>query len=148
MVANGAERHADVSSRQVTLIRPFRVESGKVTVVLLGFHGMHLLPTEEQDSYQVAPDIKVFAEEPTLREEPSSDSRLDTSAAVDAHVVTVEVEGLVQKLGRDALVVQRKLILLAPDVEIYGKLEVGRMVIVEAVVRPDHTFVARRIEVK
>ncbi|MFQ5873394.1 MAG: DUF5666 domain-containing protein, partial [Dehalococcoidia bacterium] len=147
----------------ITRIRPFHVEPGQVTVVLLNFNGRSLLTTDQGGDYHVTPDVNVYTEEPAQHEKPSQetppDSAPDTGLAtdetglvaptdIDGPIAIVVVEGVIQKRDRNAIVVQGKPILLAPDVEVHGVLEVGRIVRVEVVVLEDHTFVARRIQVR
>ncbi|MFQ5873247.1 MAG: DUF5667 domain-containing protein, partial [Dehalococcoidia bacterium] len=55
VVANGVERQARISNSLVTLTRPFHVESGEVTVVLLSFSGKSLLTTDQRGDYHVTP---------------------------------------------------------------------------------------------
>jgi hypothetical protein len=158
VVAGGQEHQARVPGGHISLTRPFRVEEGKTTVVLLDFDGERSLQVTGRGEYILTPVIRVFAQEPPeqsgqrgrkqdekLREPKGKGTRLEESRA---HQVKAEVEGVVESVTTDSLVVAGKRIFIAPDSQVKDAIEPGQRVQVEVVVQSDGTFLARKIEVE
>jgi hypothetical protein len=158
VVAGGQEHQARVPSGRISLTRPFRVEEGKTTVVLLDFDGGQSLRVTGSGEYILTPVVRVFTQEPPeqsgqrdrkqdekLREPRGKGTRLEESRA---HQVKAEVEGVVEAVTTDSLVVAGKRIFIAPDTQVKDAVEPGQWVQVEVVVQSDGTFLARKIEVE
>jgi hypothetical protein len=158
VVVGGQEHQARVPSGQISLTRPFRVEEGKTTVVLLDFDGEQSLRVTGSGEYILTPVVRVFTQEPPeqrgqrsreqdkkLREPRGKGTRLEESRA---HQVKAEVEGVVETVATDSLVVAGKRIFIAPGTQVKDAVEPGQRVEVEVVVQSDGTFLARKIEVE
>ena len=56
----GAARPVTIPTKQLRLLRPFRVNEGETTIVLLDFDGPRSLRVSEKGDYVLAPRIHVF----------------------------------------------------------------------------------------
>jgi hypothetical protein len=155
IVAGGQEHQARVPSGHISLSRPFRVEEGKTTVVLLDFDGGQSLRITGRGDYILTPVVRVLAEEPVDqsrergRERERKPRREGTQLKERrAHQIKVEVEGIVEATSSDSLVVAGKRIFIVPDTQVEGTVEPGQRVEVEVVVQSDGTFLARKIEIE
>ncbi len=150
---------AKVPSERLDLIRPFRVEEGKTTEVRLDFDGLRSLKLTGQDEYIMKPVVRVFVKEPSEADQASqagqakgqpqtSRKELERSAKVQAPKVRIELEGVVEAVTVDSLTVKGKLISLSPDTKIDGPPEVGKIAKIEALIQPDGTLLATKIEME
>jgi hypothetical protein len=159
----GVAIQARVPSGFVSLARPFRVEEGKTTVVLLDFHGAQSLQVIGQQEYIMAPRAIVLVREPDertnrpgkeaerrqeqSRDEGRGEERPDNPQRTEPAETRMELEGSIEALSSNLLTVRGKRIVIDSDTVIRGAAEVGKRVEVRVMSRPDGTLVAVRIEV-
>ncbi|MBI4336356.1 MAG: DUF4382 domain-containing protein [Chloroflexi bacterium] len=159
-VKDGQEYAVVVPSGQISLTRPFSVVEGQTTVVLLDFNSAQSLKTTGQGEYTLSPQVRLLAEEPREREQSIDKGkkkpadRGEEAAQRGKGLVpetrkpprNVEIEGIVEVLSEETLVVQGQRINISPNVKTEGHLESGQHVKVEAVPQADGAFLA--VEVK
>jgi hypothetical protein len=127
-------------------------------VVLLDFDGAQSLRVTGRGEYILTPVVRVFTQEPVeqrrqgerdkeqkLREPTGKSTRLEESRA---HQVKAEVEGVVEAVTTDSLLVAGKRIFIAAGTQVEDAVESGQWAQVEVVVQSDGTFLARKIEVE
>ncbi|MDP2954041.1 MAG: DUF5666 domain-containing protein, partial [Chloroflexota bacterium] len=159
MVA-GVEHEAKVPSGRLELARPLRVEEGKRTVVLLDFDSAASLRVTGRDQYTLVPRVTVLAHEPGQekrqpdkgkekeRDDEGSKGQGKGPQRPEAPQVRVDIDGVVEALTADSLVVRGKPILITASTEVKEALEKGRRVKVRAVSQPDGTLIATKIDVE
>lgn len=162
VVANGQAHPAIVPSGYLNLVRPFRVEEGQTTVVLLDFEGAESVQMAGRDDYILTPRVRVLAHEPETRPagRPGRPSRDEKPRERDeqprggapagppqlgAEEIIAEMEGAIEALAQDSLVVRGKRVDINEQTRVDISLEVGSRVIVEARGQPDGSLLALSI---
>ncbi len=159
VVANGQAHQAIVPSGHLDLVRPFRVEEGQTTVVLLDFEGAESIKMAGRDDYILAPRVRVLAQEPeTLPPDRPSrggrprerDGRPGRGAGAVPPLtgeegIIAEVEGAIEEVAQDFVVVRGKRIAVNAQTRVDSALEVGGRVRVEAQGQPGGGFLALSI---
>lgn len=149
-VAGGVEYKVKVPSGSLNLVRPFRVQEDQTTVVTIDFDGARSLRLMGQGDFILTPAARVLAREPVERQEKEGreDSRKrdkkqeetrdarSQPADTEPPVVRAEIEGTVESLAEDSLVVSSRHISIGRDTRIDGTLELGARVRVEAIIKP------------
>ncbi|MBI4339997.1 MAG: DUF4382 domain-containing protein [Chloroflexi bacterium] len=160
VVVEGVSHPVKVPSKTLHLTRPFRVEEGKTTVVVLDFDGASSLRTTGKDTYVLTPQVQVLAREPEQRErvqkrqeEPApAASRTQGPAALtgapglQGKGERLEIEGEVRQLTSDSLQVGNKVIAIPPSSGIKELLSEGQRQKLEVQVQADGTFLAREVK--
>ncbi|MDP3061879.1 MAG: DUF4382 domain-containing protein [Chloroflexota bacterium] len=162
VVVNGVEHPVKVPSERMSFTRPFVVEEGKTTVVLLDFDGAKSLKVSGQGQYAMTPVVRVLAHraESTLAAE-KLDSEKERPAAPGQEKVTpkptpsgketpsevrllaqVEIEGPVQSLSQRELVVRGQPIQIPEGKVQQGDVKQSQRVVVVAQEQPDGSLVA------
>lgn len=154
VVASGTQHPAKVPSRGFSLIRPFVVEEGKTTSVLLDFRGAHSLQVTGQGDFAMRPWVSMWVQRPGEQERrlgeeswrPVRDPGRHGMGLGMGRLDRARFEGPVEALAQDYLVVQGTRIVIAPTTRIEGKVEAGRQVEVEAMAQPDGSFLAIKVQ--
>jgi hypothetical protein len=156
VVAAGVEYSARAPGGYISLTRPFRVAEDQTTVLVLDFDGERSLRVTGQGRYILTPEARVLAQEP---EHPSKrpgqeiediygfpEGERDRQLREDKPVKRAEVEGNVESLTPDSLVVSGQSIVISPNAHTATRPEPGQKVLVEVTVQSDGSLVATRIE--
>ena len=156
VVAAGVEHSARVPSGYISLPRPFRVAEDRTTVVVLDFDGEQSLRVTGRGRYMLTPVVRVLAQEPGHPDKGPDQGKEDIGGAPgqerggpllkDKSARRAEVEGDVESLTPDSLVVSGKRISISPDTETGAKPELGQKARVEVAVQPDGSLMATRVE--
>jgi hypothetical protein len=156
VIAAGVEHAASVPSGYVNLPRPFRVAGDRTTVVVLDFDGQRSLRVTGQDRYMLTPVVRVMAQEPGRGTERSDQSKGDAPGNSDREINApsqkespgkrAEVEGDVESIDPDSLIVGGKRIAINPDTQTTAKPELGQQARVEVTIQRDGSLMATRVE--
>ncbi|MBI2866929.1 MAG: DUF4382 domain-containing protein [Chloroflexi bacterium] len=146
VLVNGVEHPVRVPSGQVSLVRPFIVEEGKTTVLLLDFDGERSLRMAGQDGYILTPIVQVLVELPGKAERPAKEEERPTPGVPQRK--KVEIEGSVEAVTADGIIIRGRLIIVESAVPPGVSLEVGQRVHIDAVVEADGAFRAVAVDVK
>ena len=154
VVTAGKEHAATVPSDRITLRRPFTVDSGRTTVLVLDFDADESVRVTRQEKYVLDPVVRIFADTPAVLaaaskadEKPAPKQGAKSEEKSKPKTVRVEIEGLVSEVANDHVVVDNKRIGIGPDSPLPAGVVTGRNARVEAQVRTDGAFVATRVEV-
>lgn len=155
VVAGGQEYPAKVPSDRMSLLRPFVVEAGKTTLVLLDFDGARSLSVTGQNEYIIKPVVNVLiqraAEQKQEDRQTQKTGRESTKRDTERRTEKVrqaQFEGIIEAVAPNYIVVQGARIAIASSTRIEGKLETGRKAEVEAILQPDGNFLAVKVEIK
>jgi len=153
--ASGVQYKVKVPSASLNLVRPFKVEEGKTTVVTIEIDGPHSLRRTGQGDYILAPVIQLLTNEPggdgaklaqhdddarpDKKQTPTMD-KAPASATSALPPVREELEGTIERITEDALIVSGRRVLIPPDTKVDGTLAVGARVRVDAVITSGGTL--------
>lgn len=148
----GDEEHdVFVPSGKLRLVRPFQVEEGEITLVLLDFDGAGSLHVTGGGKFMLKPKVKLLVP-PTIKgaEEEEEDEE-EGEIGEEIKETKVEIEGTIVSFSETELVLvvgeQEVVITLGASAKVKGDLEEGSWVEVEAVVE-DGLFLATEIKVE
>jgi len=149
VIVDGEEHDASVPSGKLKLIRPFQVEEGEMTLVLLDFDGGGSLHITGRGKFILEPTVKLLV--PSTGKGAIEENEDDGEPDLEIKGTKIEIEGTVASFDGNELVLlvagQEVMISLGAEVEIEGALEEGSWVKVEAVAE-DGSFLATEIEVE
>ena len=157
VVANGIEYPAEVPGGRLRLTRPFRVEPGKTTALLLDFDGLRSVKVTGANQFKLTPQVKVLALEPMLESAdgagaPDVKSGTGTGRGGQAgrgpmagKEMELEIEGPIQSLAEDQLVIRGQTVLLTEETEITGIPSERSFAKVEAARQEDGSLLALKI---
>lgn len=143
VVIGGVERPAKVPSGSLSLTRPFLVEEGKTTSVMLDFDGARSLHIASPAEFVLSPVVNVLVHRPGEQEKQAERRGRGQGPG---RLGRAEFEGPVEALAPEYVVVQGVRIAIASTTRVEGKLEPGQKVEVEAVIQSDGTFLAIKVE--
>ncbi len=139
VVVDGEEHDVHVPSGELNLVRPFQVEKGGITVILLDFDGIGSLYVTGGGRFMMKPKVNMLVP-------PTGEGDKDKEEGAE-----VEIEGAVASFtGNDLVLVvagQEVMITLDKLTEIKGDLEIDAWVEVGAVTE-DGTFLAKEVKIK
>ncbi len=155
VVVGGIEYQAKVPGDDLVLTRPFQVEEGKTTTVLLDFNGLESLHMLGSGDYLITPQVKVLVQSPRHEEkerdgkgEKDKEGEGKQGARIEEKSPLVEIGGTIESKTDGSLVLRGKEVVVPPGAEVKDQLEVGGWAKVTGVFRPDGTFEVRKIEVE
>ena len=147
VIVDGEEHEASVPSGKLKLVRPFQVEEGEMTLVLLDFDGGGSLHITGGGKFILEPMVKLLV--PPTTKGVIEENEDDGEPGLEIKGTKIEIEGTVASFDGNELVLlvdgQEVTIPLGAEVEIEGDLEEGSWVKVEAVAE-DGSFLATGIE--
>ncbi|MBI4287940.1 MAG: DUF4382 domain-containing protein [Chloroflexi bacterium] len=147
VVVKGVERPAQVPADSFSLVRPFIVEEGKTTSVLLDFDGARSLNVTGQDQFVMTPVVNVMVRWSGEREGRGEKGRSERDRERGPEKPRrAEFEGRVDSVAADHIVIRGVAIGIAPTTRIEGTVEPGQKVEVEVLVQPDGSFLATKVE--
>jgi len=130
-----------VPSGKLRLVRPFQIEEGEMTLVLLDFDGGESLHITGGGNYMLKPKVNLLV--PPIGK--------GAEVEDDEEKVEVEIEGTIVSFSETEVVLvvagQEVVVTLDELTEIEGDLEEGARVEVEAVAK-DGVFLATEVEVE
>lgn len=145
VVANGMEHEVRPEAGQITLKRPFKVQPGKTTTILLDFDGSRTLRQIGQDQFALDPQVRVEALEPQhqnrllaqeIRKLEQKAKNEGQSPVGGPPLPRIAVEGVVGKVEGDRIYISGKPIKLPPGVA-PGEVAPGQNIRVEAKIQRD-----------
>ncbi|PZC45834.1 MAG: protein of unknown function (DUF4382) [Chloroflexi bacterium] len=154
VIANGMEHEIQAPSGQITLRRPFKVEPGKTTTILLDFDGARTLQQTAQDQFVLDPQVGVQALEPEhqnrllaqeIRKLEQKARNEGQSAAAERPLPKIAVEGVVEKMEGDKIFIGGKPIQLPPGVASSGEVSPGQDIRIEAEIQRDGSLEISRV---
>ena len=154
VVMAGREFDVKVPSESISLIRPFRIEEGKTTIILLDFNGERSLVVNGNDRYVLKPVVRVLAREPEVvtrsrdEERPSTDKQIDDENRGEPAPTpdAIEGEGVIRQVAGDSATIGNKKVQITHETEVDGQLQSGDRVKVRGDLQAEGSFIATKIE--
>jgi hypothetical protein len=161
-IVNGNEIQPRLPSDTVQINRPFSVEEGKTTVLVLEFDPRASMERGDSGRWIFDPKLRVLVDQPSdssqSREEDdddsgsrnsiSSTSRNSTTVRTTSNQRTeIKVTGRVQTVSNGSLTLRGKSVSITGETRVTGEIREGSIVTVEGVIEGDGVFIAQRIEV-
>ena len=141
VIVDDEEHDVSVPSGKLRLVRPFQIEEGEMTLVLLDFDGGESLHITGGGNYMLKPKVNLLV--PPIGK--------GAEVEDDEEKVEVEIEGTIVSFSETEVVLvvagQEVVVTLDELTEIEGDLEEGARVEVEAVAK-DGVFLATEVEVE
>ncbi len=153
VTVDGEEHDVIVPSGKLRLVRPFQVEEGEITVVLLDFDGVGSLHVTGGGKFMLKPKVNLLVP-PTgkgAEDEEEAEEGEEVEEEEEIKKTRVEVEGTIARFSETELVLvvagQEVVITLDESAKAKGNLEDGSWVEVE-VVEEDGSFLATEMKIK
>jgi len=151
VIVDDEEHDVSVPSEKLRLVRPFQIEEGEMTLVLLDFDGGESLHMTGGGKYMLRPKVNLLVPPTGEIDEDEEEDEEEEEVAEEVKETKVEIEGTIVSFGETELVLvvagQEVVITLDALTEIEGDLEEGARVEVEAVAE-DGAFLAIEVEVE
>jgi len=151
VIVDDEEHDVVVPSGKLRLVRPFQIEEGEMTLVLLDFDGGKSLHMTGGGKYMLRPKVNLLVPPTGEIDEDEEEDEEEEEVGEEMKETKVEIEGTIASFSETELVLvvagQEVVITLDALTEIEGDLEEGARVEVEAVAE-DGVFLATEIEVE
>jgi hypothetical protein len=165
---NGNELRPEVPSDRVQISRPFKVEEGETTVIVLEFDPRASLQRKDSGQWYLKPRMRVLVEEPAGDEEKDRDedderedeesedkeggstnrTRSSTTVVTSTQQsVRVEVYGAVESVVNGAVTLRGKSISITGETDVSGEIQEGSQVEIEGIIESDGSFIAQSVKV-
>lgn len=153
VIVDDEEHDVSVPSGKLRLLRPFQIEEGEITFVLLDFDGGESLHITGGGNYMLKPKVNLLVPPTGEIDEDEEEDEEEEEVEVEEEMkeTKVEIEGTIASFSETELVLvvagQEVVVTLDELTEIEGDLEEGARVEVE-VVAEDGVFLATEVEVE
>lgn len=158
VVSGGKEIELRVPNKTLTLLQPFTIEEGETTRVFLDFTGDKSMFATLQGQLVLNPSVRALVSKPSqnglnpVLEKPVKREAPDKTASKPAPTVRppvrIDLEGTIEEVASSTFTIKGKSIAIGSTTRINGALEKGAKSRVEALVYPDGTLTASRIQVE
>ena len=152
-VLGGVEHTVEVPGKVMVLVRPFRVDEGQITSVLLYWNGARSILSTGEGHFRLKPRVALHVQMPFMDTHPR-DTRLPQfqdrpgeSATMEPQLVRAELVGEIERIEGDFWIVRGHRVEVTAQTRIGGTPAVGLPAIVELELQPDGSFIATEITV-
>ncbi|MBI2855558.1 MAG: DUF4382 domain-containing protein [Chloroflexi bacterium] len=152
-VAEGKEHAVEVPGGVLALVRPFRVEEGQTTSLLLDWDGARSLLSTGAGQFSLRPRVALHIQMPLMEMHPRDagptqiQDRPGERDTVERQLERAEFEGAIERIERGSWLIRGHKVEVTAQTQIGGIPAVGLPAIVELELHPDGSFIATEINV-